>query len=228
MLLVSNRKIKFFRMINIKKIVKPIFVLALVLAVLVPTTAYASQPHSLVSNPWPQTDQIYYLPYREGFTSPCVQGNYGIISHEELNKAAVDFLMPIGTNVVAARCGVVVKVITSNKKTCSNTSLCPNNEIIVMHDDGTYARYVHLKYDANPQVHVGQYVERGQFLAYSGNIGNSLLPHLHFEVYYYDENVQQQFMIARFVDVKSNDGIPTIGKFYTSGNKPGVTACYSK
>ena len=210
-----------------KKIMKPIL-LVIGLFILAPTTVSAAPLHSLSSNPWPQTDQIYYQPYLYGFISLCVQGNYGITSHDELNKAAVDFLMPVGTNIVAASCGVVVKVITSNKKTCSDTSLCPNNEIVISHDDGTYARYVHLKYDAKPQVYVNQYVERGQFLAYSGNVGNSMLPHLHFEVFYFDENNQQQFMIARFIDVKSNNGIPTIGNFYMSGNKPGVTACYSK
>lgn len=167
---------------------------------------------------WPETAQIYYLPYKFGFTSFCGQGNYGTLSHEELNKAAVDFLMPVGTSVVAARSGVVTEVITSNKRTLFNYFNCPNNEIIVKSDDGMYARYVHLRYDANPQVYVGEYVNRGQFLAYSGDVGNSIVPHLHFEVYSLNESGQPQFMIARFVDVKSNNGIPVFGGFYTSAN----------
>jgi murein DD-endopeptidase MepM/ murein hydrolase activator NlpD len=166
-----------------------------------------------------KTEQIYYLPYQAGFTSYCGQDNYGILSHQELEKAAVDFLMPIGTDILASRSGEVVKVITNNTKRCSNTSICPNNEVVVKHEDGTYARYVHLKYDENPQVQVGQYVNRGQFLAYSGNVGNSMMPHLHFEIYYFDENDTKQFSIARFVDFKSNDGIPIMGWFYTSKNK---------
>jgi hypothetical protein len=165
-----------------------------------------------------KTDQIYYLPYKAGVTFFCIQGNYGTISHEELEKAAVDFLMPVGTKVLASRSGEVVKVITNNTKRCSNTSICPNNEIVVKHNDSTYARYVHLKYDLNPQVQVGQHVERGQFLAYSGNVGNSVMPHLHFEVYYFDENNIKKFLIARFVEIKSNDGVPLIGRFYTSKN----------
>jgi murein DD-endopeptidase MepM/ murein hydrolase activator NlpD len=181
-----------------------------------------------------KTEQVFSLPYKAGFASFCGQDNYGILSHQELKKAAVDFLMPVGTKVVASRSGEIVKVITSNTKRCSDTSKCPNNEIVVKHDDGTYARYVHLKYDENPQVQVGQDVERGQFLAYSGNVGNSMMPHLHFEVYYFDENNtdekntyknntdennKQHFLIARFVDFKSNDGVPLMGAFYISNNK---------
>jgi murein DD-endopeptidase MepM/ murein hydrolase activator NlpD len=175
-------------------------------------------------NKWAETEQIYYLPFQEDFKSLCAQGNYGIISHQELEKAAVDFLMPVGTKVLASRGGEVVKVITSNKKRCPDTSACPNNEIVVKHDDDTYARYVHLKYDENPQVKVGQSVERGQLLAYSGNVGNSALPHVHFEVYYFDENGKQQFLITRFVEARSNKGIPQANFFYTSGNKPSGTA----
>jgi len=199
-------------MTSIKKVIEIGSLVILALLFLVPMGVSAQTPV------WPETDQIYYLPYQYGFTSLCGQGNYGTLSHEDLNKAAVDFLMPIGTNIVAARSGTVVAVITSNKRTLLNYFTCPNNEIIVRHDDNSYARYVHLAYDTNPQVHVGQYVMRGQFLAYSGNSGNSIVPHLHFEVYSLNGSGQPQYMIARFVDIISNNGIPTFGKFYTSGN----------
>jgi murein DD-endopeptidase MepM/ murein hydrolase activator NlpD len=190
------------------------------------TTVFASQGGALGETVWPETDQVYYLPYQYGFNSLCVQGNYGILSHTQLNKAAVDFLMPIGTDIVAAKCGVVTKVITSNKRTIFNYFTCPNNEIIIRSDDGMYARYVHLQYDATPEVCVGQYVEQGQFIAYSGNSGNSMAPHLHFEVYSVNESGGQQFMIARFIDIAGNDGIPTSGNFYRSGNILGLTNCY--
>jgi murein DD-endopeptidase MepM/ murein hydrolase activator NlpD len=165
-----------------------------------------------------KTEQIYYLPWRAGVTLLCVQGNYGTLSHQQLGKAAVDFSISVGGKVLASRSGEVVSVITNNTKRCDNTSICPNNEIVIKHNDGTYARYVHLKYDENPLVQVGQYVERGKLIAYSGNVGNSAVPHLHFEVYYFDENNTQKFLITRFVDVKSNDGVPQMLGFYTSNN----------
>jgi hypothetical protein len=191
----------------------------LILFVFTLITVSAFSGSAFCQTDWQETDQIYYLPYQYWFTSFCAQGNYGTLSHVPLNKAAVDFLMPIGTKVLAARGGVVTEVITSNKRTIFNYFTCPNNEIIVKSDDNTYARYVHLQYDATPEVYVGQYVEQGQLIAYSGNSGNSMAPHLHFEVFYYNDSDQQVFMIARFIDVKSNNGIPVFGGFYTSGNK---------
>jgi hypothetical protein len=165
-----------------------------------------------------KTEKIYYLPYRASVTLLCVQGNYGTLSHQDLQKAAVDFSISVGGKILASRSGEVVKVITNNTKRCDNTSICPNNEIIIKHNDDTYARYVHLQYDENPLVQVGQYVERGKLIAYSGNVGNSLIPHLHFEVYYFDENNTQKYLIARFVEINTNDGVPVFGGFYTSKN----------
>jgi len=174
---------------------------------------------------YPKTEQVYYLPWEAGTTYFCVQGNYGFISHGELNKAAVDFTMPKDTPILAARCGEVVEVITSNTKTCVDVTACPNNEIVIMHSDGTYARYVHINYDENPAVQVGQFVEQGQFIAFSGNIGNSDLPHLHFEVYHFDKDGKKKFLAASFLDVKSNGGVPEVNRFYTSGNEVGLITC---
>jgi len=51
----------------------------------------------------------------------------------------------------------------------------------VLHDDGTSAVYAHLQLDS-VRVRPGQRVERGEYIASSGNTGFSTGPHLHFVV----------------------------------------------
>ncbi|MGZ3938687.1 MAG: hypothetical protein ACXVLT_08415, partial [Flavisolibacter sp.] len=50
---------------------------------------------------------IYDLPFKEGTSHKVVQGYGGLFSHK--NKAALDFAMPVGTPVYAAREGTVYR-----------------------------------------------------------------------------------------------------------------------
>lgn len=56
--------------------------------------------------------------------------------------------------------------------------------VIVQHEDGIYTTYSHL---ASIDVKVGDIVEVGQRLGLMGNTGNSLGPHLHFEIFNLNE-----------------------------------------
>ncbi len=173
------------------------------------------------------TDRVYYLPYPEGFSSTVAQGNQGLLSHYELKKFAIDFLMPMNTPVLAARCGRIVEVVLSNRDiNCASRTLCPSNYIIIEHIDGTRAKYVHLNQDRNPKVQVNEYVERGQFIAFSGNSGNSWMPHLHFEAWAPDRNGDfNQTLRVHFVDVEG-DGVPRAYNTYTSRNRLDNGNCF--
>ncbi|MEU1871762.1 MULTISPECIES: M23 family metallopeptidase [unclassified Streptomyces] len=86
-----------------------------------------------------------------------------------------DFAVPIGTNVVAAHGGTVVKAGGNG----AGDGPAYGNAIVVKHGNGTYSQYAHL---SKINVKIGQIVKTGQSIAKSGNTGNSSGPHLHFEI----------------------------------------------
>lgn len=123
---------------------------------------------------------MYDLPYKKGNVFKVYQGYFGGFSHQ--NDYAVDFTMPIGTEIVAAREGIVVEVVEKNNRGCADESCVAfNNWVTVFHNDGTYAKYVHLDFKG-ANVKVGQRVNKGDLIGLSGNTGFSSGPHLHFEV----------------------------------------------
>ena len=124
---------------------------------------------------------IYRLPVETGKDYFISQGYNGTLSHRGEN--ALDFDMPIGAPVFAARAGVVTKVIDNNHRSCPQESCNQYNNIVVLyHEDGSFAEYVHLAQNS-AKVQPGEYVEAGQQLAASGNTGWTTGPHLHFSVY---------------------------------------------
>ena len=141
-------------------------------------TRYNYGNHLKVSN---DTNYVYKLPFAKEKSFKISQGYYGARTHQ--NEKALDFSMPIGTDIYAARGGVVIKVVDKNTKTCYKKECMKyNNLILIYHKDGTFATYVHI--DTNSaKVKVGDKIEKGQLIAKSGNIGWSSGPHLHFVVF---------------------------------------------
>jgi murein DD-endopeptidase MepM/ murein hydrolase activator NlpD len=128
-------------------------------------------------------DVIYQLPFAEGEQYPLVQGFGGGWSHRGGSKYAVDFAMPVGTPVHAARNGFVVQTVAHhNRGGASRRYAEYANYVVVLHDDGTTGEYHHLMQDG-VAVNVGDSVESGDLLGFSGNTGFSSIPHLHFAVY---------------------------------------------
>jgi murein DD-endopeptidase MepM/ murein hydrolase activator NlpD len=128
--------------------------------------------------------QPYRLPYAvasavrvsQAFPSTSTHGDAG-------SRHAIDFVMPIGTYVHAAREGVVIEVASDFYESGADHLVDgPRANIVrVLHDDGTMALYVHLNWNSI-RVVPGQRVRRGEHLADSGNTGFSTGPHLHFVV----------------------------------------------
>lgn len=123
-------------------------------------------------------DFEYDLPFQKGKSFKVFQGYNGIFSHQ--NENSIDFSMPEGSEVLAARDGVVVKVVQNNTESCPRQECQQyNNSIIILHADGTLADYAHIRYNGS-KVQPGDSVKKGEVIAYSGNVGWSSGPHLHF------------------------------------------------
>ncbi|MFJ2429193.1 peptidoglycan DD-metalloendopeptidase family protein [Pseudomonas sp. NPDC087804] len=154
------------------------------MALLTPITAgqplqYSPQFQYSLGNPVGVTQSYRYpLPWRGG-PFRLSQGAEGQYSHfGPKNRYAMDIAMPVGTPIIAARAGVVVKVENSQSGRGTDPS---GNFVRVLHNDGTMGVYLHLK-QGSVSVREGQQVTVGSPLALSGNTGNSSGPHLHFVV----------------------------------------------
>lgn len=126
----------------------------------------------------PQEQSEYNLPYPIGKTY-LVNLNHCSTSYHSPgspDQFAVDFDMPIGSVITAARSGTVVYVEESGMD-----GGFPNNAVAVRHSDGTHAIYMHLTHEG-AAVEVGFGVGQGQLIGYSGNTGLAGYPHLHFVV----------------------------------------------
>lgn len=126
---------------------------------------------------------IYSLPFEVGQTYKMVQGYGGKFSHnDEENYFAYDFRMPVGIPIYAAREGVVVRVKDGFVRGGLDKALRQKaNFIHIEHDDGTLGTYGHLMENGSI-VKVGDYVQKGQKIGYSGNTGYTGSPHMHFAV----------------------------------------------
>jgi murein DD-endopeptidase MepM/ murein hydrolase activator NlpD len=166
-------------------------------------------PRNLDQYP-PSASSPYRLPWPGGIKYLCVQGNRAVVSHRGREEFAYDFAMPVGSDVCAARAGVVSNVMVEHD---GNGLHAPNNFIGIRHDDGTYGWYFHVK-QGGSYVQVGDRVKQGQRIAACGNVGRSMLPHVHFQV----TDGEGRLLRMTFADVKSDQGIPRMFKWYTSGN----------
>jgi len=128
--------------------------------------------------------QPYRAPFAIANSYPITQAFPVNNTHDTVdNRYAVDIAMPIGTDVHAARAGIVFEVASSNFRGGGDAERYAEsaNIIRILHDDGTHALYAHLNWHGI-RVRPGDRVERGEYIAESGNTGFSSGPHLHFAV----------------------------------------------
>lgn len=156
---------------------------------------------------------IYSLPFEKGKTHLVFQGYNGKFSHQ--NEFSLDLNLKIGDPILAAREGTVVEVINSNNQNCADISCAKyNNKILILHNDGTFADYSHLKYNG-AVVKKGEVVKKGQLIGYSGETGFSSGPHLHFAVFINRLDGERTFIKTLFKTSESNGTYLEEGKSYT-------------
>lgn len=126
----------------------------------------------------------YRAPFAISSNYPVTQAYPEVATHTTPDSYfAIDVAMPIGTDIFAARDGIVFDVASNHfRGGLDRKRDGPSANVIrILHDDGTYAIYAHLNTNSI-RVKPGDRVQRGQYIADSGNTGFSSGPHLHFAV----------------------------------------------
>jgi len=123
---------------------------------------------------------VYTLPWEPGYAYRIGQGFNGEFSYQ--GKNALDFNMPEGATICAVRDGQVIEVTQNFSDGGIAEELKDKaNRILILHDDGTLARYAHLLHNG-AKVKIGQRVKAGEAIGLVGATGYAKGPHLHFEL----------------------------------------------
>ena len=171
----------------------------------------------------PDPKAVYRLPFAHGTKHKVGQGYFGTFSHSSrFGEYAIDFDMKEGTPILASREGLVVEIKQdSSIRGLTSAYAKHGNFILIYHKDGTFARYLHLKY-RGCIVRPGDRVRAGQKIGYSGNTGWTSGPHLHFQV---SRPVPGRSITipTDFLLYKGKKGRLTAGRYYY-GWQPGKSA----
>ena len=161
-------------------------------------------------------DFVYRLPFKKETAHIVSQGYNGKKTHKGSSAYAIDFPMPEGTKIHAARGGLVVKTKSnSNVGGYDKKYASSGNYVRVLHSDGTMATYYHLKHKG-VLVSVGDSVSKGSALGYSGNTGYSSGPHLHFSVFKATASLKNQTIPVKIISKEELIEGPKVGKHYTA------------
>jgi murein DD-endopeptidase MepM/ murein hydrolase activator NlpD len=193
-------------------------------------TAYVSQGLRLALIEL-QGDPVgaYQYPWKSGDSYGVIQGNNNPPpgSHNGVQAFAFDFGLPAGTQIRAARAGIVewlqedltaTYVPPPAAITATNTPFPAGslqnwgNAVRIRHAGGFTSWYFHIQ-NNGVLVNVGDSVEAGQPIATSGNTGRTSAPHLHFQVQA-DSIDWGQSVAVSF----GQCGVPTTGTTVTSDN----------
>ena len=130
----------------------------------------------LTTYPYEWTDGDFHSPFADMDWQSQVTSEYGsridpITGVAGVFHSGIDIAYPKGTNIRAAKSGVVV---TSEKRDTGY-----GNRIVINHGGGYATLYAHCH---ELLVSVGDTVDAGDIIATVGSTGRSTGPHLHFEI----------------------------------------------
>ncbi len=128
-------------------------------------------------------NHVYQLPFVGNKQFYITQAFNGKFSHfGDQNQYALDIAMPEGSDVLAARAGVVMDIAEDfYDGGVDAKNMHRGNYIRILHNDGSMAIYAHLQLES-VTVSRGQRVKAKQKIAASGNTGFTSGPHLHFAI----------------------------------------------
>lgn len=144
----------------------------------------------------------YRIPFEAGVVSNICQYPHGA-------TPAIDFCVPIGTSVVAAKDGIVIGIVNHHDEGGPDQKFFDKaNFVELLHTDGTRALYTHLLKDS-VAVSLHAHVKRGDIIGKVGMSGQTSGPHLHFHVAKLNTSMQDDFIDPKFV---TSDGRPLLFK----------------
>ncbi len=188
---------------------------------------YGTQWRVLPGNPHAVHDDRWHYRMPFGGSRPVAisQGYEGPFSHRGASTYALDFPMPRGTPILAARGGTIVEVVDDQvARGLGRGDDERDNRVVVEHADGTFSVYAHL--EPGGPARVGQRVRSGELIGRSGETGFATGPHLHFEVYRIRENGKRQSIPVRFWDGTTAGFTPKVDVAYAPGcPRSGAESC---
>lgn len=148
---------------------------------------------------------LYRLPYKHA-TFRLDQGYDSEFSHFGDHRYALDWSMPVGTPIVAARGGTVVNIEERYTKGGVDPKYKTKaNFVWIRHVDRTIGVYAHLKH-RGAAVKIGQKIRPGQLIGYSGQVGYASGPHLHFHVFKALSGQRRFTIPVKFKTLEEPDG----------------------
>lgn len=187
--------------------------------------AYQARWHALEGNPDAVHDDRsrYRMPFGGSDPIEVSQGYDGPFTHEGLGAYALDFPMPSGTPVLAARGGTIVEVPTAEvargvRERENEGEGESDNRVMIEHADGTFAIYAHLL--PGGPVRLGQQVAAGDPIGASGATGFATGPHLHFEVAKLRRDGRRQTIPVKFWNGTAEGFTPLAGFAYAPTPAP--------
>lgn len=148
----------YYQKLKISKDIQNLLILTTLTVVLVLVTSYLITRFSGRLS-WPVTGRI-----SSGFgprTHP-ITGEKGKFHN------GIDIAIPSNTPIFSPAKGTVKNVYYNSSG---------GNSLVIAHTNGFTSGYAHL---TKSIVSIGEKVDKGQIIAYSGNTGSSTAPHLHF------------------------------------------------
>lgn len=122
------------------------------------------------------------FPAEEPYITQCYGATkFAAKAYRSKTHNGVDFGDPVGTPILAAETGKIIKVGNNDRGTSRWNRYQYGKYIIIQHANNLATLYAHL---SRQIVKEGQTVNRGDVIGYSGNTGYAFGPHLHLTVFW--------------------------------------------
>jgi len=154
---------------------------------------------------------IYKLPVRKDVLEKIIT-KQGMLTEEQRSHVknlsnSIDFIVPEGTEVLAALDGEVVAVRDDDKSGGPDKKFWKGgNYVVIKHSNQEFTHYLHFKFKG-VAVKPGDKVKKGQLIGYVGMTGYTFRPHLHFEVFVWPspkaKPEERETIKARFEDFEN-------------------------